>query len=141
MDATVATGSFEVKLTPTSAPDAPVGAMSISKVFRGDLEGASVGQMLAIRAPVDGSAGYVAMERVIGTLRGRKGTFALQHSGSMTRGVPALSVTVVPDSGTDELAGLAGAMDIKVADGLHSYTFNYSLDEAARVINDATGRS
>ena len=141
MKCDVASGSFDVRLTPTSAPDAPVGAMSISKVFRGDLDGASVGQMLAIRTSVGGSAGYVAMERVTATLKSHKGTFALQHSGSMRKGVPSLTVTVVPDSGTDELAGLAGTMEIQVADGVHSYTFNYSLDEAPSLVDDAPGHS
>jgi hypothetical protein len=127
MEETVATGSFDVTLTPVSTPDAPVGAMTISKAFHGELNGTSAGQMLAVRTPVEGSAGYVAMERVTATLAGHKGTFALQHSGSMNRGAQSLSVTVVPDSGTEGLAGLKGSMDIKVEGGKHFYTFRYSL--------------
>jgi len=122
-----ATGEFDVQLTPIGAADAPVGSMTISKTFRGDLAGTSAGQMLAVRTPVNGSAGYVAMERVSGTLAGRNGTFALQHSGTMDKGTPTLSVTVVPDSATDDLAGLTGSMAIKIEGGKHFYTFQYSL--------------
>jgi len=82
---------------------------------------------LAVMTDVKGSAGYVAMERVHGTLDGRSGTFALQHSGTMTRGEGQLSVTVVPDSGTGQLAGLSGTMSINIADGEHSYEFDYTL--------------
>jgi len=101
--------------------------MAIAKTFHGDLEGSSTGQMLAVRTAVADSAGYVAMERVTGTLGGHTGTFALQHSGSMNKGAQSLSVTVVPDSGTAGLAGLTGAMDIKIEGGNHFYTFRYSL--------------
>lgn len=124
-----ATGTFDVKLVPLTAPDAPVGAMSIAKTFHGDLEATSAGQMLAVRTPVDGSAGYVAMERVTGTLGGRHGSFALQHSGTMTRGAPSLEVTVVPDSGTDGLAGLTGRLSIDISGGQHHYTLRYALPE------------
>ena len=86
--------------------------------------------MLSAVTDVKDSAGYVAMERVTGTLHGRSGTFVLQHSGTMTRGAPQLSVTVVPDSGTGQLAGLAGEMTIKIADGKHFYKFDYTLPEA-----------
>lgn len=122
-----ATGEFDVQLTPIGASDAAVGSMAISKTFRGDLAGTSTGQMLAVRTPLNGSAGYVAMERVSGTLAGRNGTFALQHSGTMDRGTPTLSVTVVPDSATDDLAGLTGSMAIKIEGGKHFYTFQYAL--------------
>ena len=124
-----ATGTFEVKLTPQTgdAGDPSVGRMSIDKQFHGDLEGTSKGQMLAVQGEVKGSAGYVAMERVIGTLAGREGSFALQHTGTMNRGVPELSVTVVPDSGAGELAGLTGRMTINIAAGKHSYEFEYNL--------------
>ena len=101
--------------------------MTIDKQFHGDLEGSSKGQMLAVQGDVKGSAGYVAMERVSGTLAGRNGTFALQHTGTMTRSTPELSVTVVPDSGTGELAGISGRMTINIADGKHSYEFEYTL--------------
>ena len=85
--------------------------------------------MLTAGTDVKGSAGYVAIERVSGTLQGRSGTFVLQHSGTMTRGAPQLSITVVPDSGTGQLAGLAGKMAIIIADGKHSYDFEYTLTE------------
>jgi hypothetical protein len=126
-----ADGTFEVELTPQPATDAAVGAMisrmSIDKRFHGDLEAVSKGQMLAVGTGVEGSAGYVAIEEVSGRLHGRSGTFLLQHSGTMTRGAPHLSVTVVPDSGTDQLAGLAGAMGILIDEGKHSYEFEYTL--------------
>src|SRR5438445_559257 len=120
-----ATGTFDVKLTPQAprdeAGDATLSRMSIDKQFHGDLAGTSTGDMLTAGTPVTGSAGYVAMERVTGTLRGRSGTFVLQHSGTMTRGAPQLSVTVVPDSATGQLVGLAGSMSINIADGKHSW--------------------
>ena len=127
-----ASGTFEVKLTPQAdgeVGDPAVGRMSIEKQFRGGLEGVSRGQMLSVMTDVKGSAGYVAMERVNGMLDGRGGTFALQHSGTMTRGAAQLTVTVVPDSGTGQLAGLSGRMSINIADGQHSYEFEYALDE------------
>jgi predicted flavoprotein YhiN len=124
-------GSFEVKLNPQTddqVGDPTVGRLSIDKQFHGDLEAHSKGQMLAVRTEVEGSAGYVAMERVVGTLAGREGSFALQHSGTMTRGAAQLTINVVPDSGTGELAGLSGAMTINIAEGQHSYDFEYTLD-------------
>jgi hypothetical protein len=124
-----ASGTFDVKITPQPAGDSPLGRMSIDKQFHGDLEAASQGQMLAAGASVKGSAGYVALEQVTGTLHGRTGTFILQHSGTMTRGTPQLSVTVVPDSGTGELTGLAGKMEIAIDAGKHSYYFEYTLAE------------
>ena len=124
---TRATGPFDVKLTP-QATDEMLGRMSIDKQFHGDLEGTSKGEMLTAGTAVKGSAGYVAIERVTGTLNGRSGTFVLQHSGTMTRGEPQLIITVVPDSGTGQLAGLAGSMEITIApDGKHSYDFKYTL--------------
>lgn len=125
-----ATGTFEVKLKPQTdenVGDPTIGRMSIDKQFHGDLEGTSKGQMLAVQGEVKGSAGYVAMERVSGALHRQHGTFALQHTGTMNRGVPGLSVTVVPDSGTGELAGLSGKMNIIIAGGKHSYEFEYTL--------------
>ena len=132
---TRATGSFDVKLTPqatdTPTEGSPLGRLTIDKQFHGDLEGTSKGEMLTAMTAVKGSAGYVAIERVTGTLRGRKGTFALQHTGLMTRGTPSLTITVVPDSGTDQLEGLSGKMAIVIAaDGTHSYEFDYTLAEA-----------
>ena len=131
-----ASGSFEVKLTPQASEegvgDPTVGRMAIAKQFRGGLEAASLGQMLTAMTEVEGSAGYVAIERVTGTLDGRAGTFVLQHTGVMTRGLPQLAITVVPDSGTGELAGLAGAMIIEITDGKHTYDFEYTLTRGER---------
>jgi len=127
-------GTFEVKLAPQKpdnkeAESANLGRMSIDKQFSGDLEATSQGEMLSAMGEVKGSAGYVAMERVNGTLQGRTGTFALQHSGTMTRGSPELSITVVPDSGTGQLTGLSGKMAIKIDAGEHFYEFDYALPE------------
>ena len=127
-----ATGTFEVKVKPQTDEnigDPTVGRMSLDKQFHGDLEASSKGQMLAVQGEVKGSAGYVAMERVSGTIAGRKGTFALQHTGTMTRNTPEMSVTVVPDSGTGELAGISGKMTINIADGKHSYDFEYTMTQ------------
>ena len=127
-----ASGTFEVKLSPQqddTAKEAGLGRMTIDKTFLGDLAASSKGQMLAAMTEVKGSAGYVAIERVTGTLHGRKGSFVLQHNGIMDRNAPQLSVVVVPDSGTDELVGLTGKMVINIADGKHSYEFEYSLAE------------
>lgn len=127
MSKSEATGTFEVRLTPAESGDGPIGTLSIDKTFQGDLQGTSVGQMLAFRTPVEGSAGYVAMERVTGTLAGRHGSFTLQHNGLMDRGAPSLAVVVVPDSGTDGLSGLTGTMEIIVSPGRHDYRFHYRL--------------
>ena len=129
-----ASGTFEVKLSVqkadnTAAESAKLGRMSIEKQFHGDLEGTSAGEMLSVGTDVKGSAGYVAMERVSGTLHGRTGTFALQHRGTMTRGEPQLSVTVVPDSGTGELVGIEGKLMIKILEKKHFYEFEYTLPE------------
>lgn len=126
---THATGTFEVTLQPQATADgSTLSRMSIAKQFHGDLEAVSAGEMLAAGTEVKGSAAYVALEHVTGTLHGRRGTFALQHTGIMNRGAPSLTITVVPDSGTGELVGLAGAFDIIMADGKHSFTFDYTLD-------------
>jgi hypothetical protein len=129
-----ASGTFEVKLAPLPAhaasEDSLLGRMSIDKEFRGDLEGTSRGEMLTALTPVQGSAGYVAIERVSGALHGRRGTFVLQHGGTMTRGAPQLVITIVPDSGTGELAGLAGTMRIIVEGSKHSYELEYTLPGA-----------
>lgn len=130
---TRATGTFEVKLNPQplhdSAADATLGRLSIDKQLHGDLEATSKGEMLSAGTSVDGSAGYVAIEQVKGTLHGCVGTFVLQHTGTMNRGAPQLSVTVVPDSGTGQLVGLAGKMTINIAEGKHSYEFEYTLTQ------------
>jgi hypothetical protein len=123
-----AAGPFEVKLTPQPpGDDAVLGRLTLDKTFHGDLEATSKGQMLAFGSSVTGSAGYVAMEQVTGTLQGRLGTFVLQHGGTMTRGDGQLTITVVPDSGTGELVGLAGAMQIDVSGGKHAYVFEYTI--------------
>jgi hypothetical protein len=122
-----ASGAFDVKVNPQADGDPSVGRMLLDKQFHGDLEAASKGQMLAVMTEVQGSAGYVAMERVSGKLHGLSGTFALQHGGTMIRGRPQLIITVVPDSGTGELAGLAGKMTINIVDGKHFYEFDYTL--------------
>lgn len=128
-----AAGTFEVKIIPQEAEDKssnpPVGRMLLDKQFHGDLEAVSKGQMLAATTAVKGSAGYVAMEQVSGKLHGREGTFVLLHNGVMTRGTPQLTITVVPDSGTGQLTGISGKMDIQIAEGKHSYVFEYTLTQ------------
>ena len=127
MTQSVAGGSFDVVLKPVGEAGAPIGAMSITKIFRGDLVGTSMGQMLAFRTKREGSAGYVAMEQVTGTLAGRHGSFVLQHSGTMDRGAQTATVSVVPDSGTDGLVGINGHMVIRMESGQHHYTLDYTL--------------
>jgi len=129
-----ASGTFEVKVTPQPLGHAgetgPLGRMLIDKQFHGELEAVGAGEMLSAGNGAKGSSGgYVAIERVTGTLHGHAGSFVLQHSGTMNRGEPYLSITVVPDSGTGELTGLAGSLVIKIADGKHFYTFDYTLPE------------
>ena len=130
---TFITGTFEVKLVPqayeVNVGDPGVGRMAISKQFFGDLDATSKGQMLAVRTDVKDSAGYVAMERVNGSLHGRSGAFVLMHAGVMTRGAAQLTISVVPDSGSSELASLAGTMSIEITDGKHFYHFDYTLDQ------------
>ena len=129
-----ASGTFEVKLKPLASYDTTAGSklgrMSIDKQFSGDLAGTSAGEMLTALTDVENSAGYVAMERVSGTLHGKRGAFLLQHSGTMTRGAQQLTITVVPDSGTGELGGLVGKMTITIAGGTHSYELEYTLPAA-----------
>ena len=126
-----ARGTFNVKITPlandTPSEGSPLGRMSIDKQFHGDLEATSKGEMLTAGTAIKNSAGYVAIERVIGSLNGKKGTFALQHNATMTRGEGKLNIIVVPDSGTGELTGLSGTMSIEIANGQHSYAFEYAL--------------
>lgn len=128
-----ATGTFDVKLSPLAGEegvgDPGVGRMSIDKQFHGDLDATSKGQMLAAGNEARGSGAYVAIEKVTGTLKGRDGTFLLQHTGTMTRGEGQLMIMVVPDSGTDELAGLSGTMSINIIEGKHSYELEYNLPE------------
>lgn len=128
-------GPFDVTVTPQATDPAEGGGavarMTIDKRFHGPLDATSRGQMLSIATAVDGSAGYVAMERVTGSLDGRRGTFALQHSGTMTRDTPQLVISVVPDSGTGQLVGLTGAMTIDITEGRHTYGFSYALPPEA----------
>jgi hypothetical protein len=131
-----AAGTFEVKMVPQQAEasvgDPTIGRMALDKVFAGDLAGVSRGQMLATMTAVEGSAGYVALERFDGTLSGRKGAFALQHDGRMDRGKPSLTITIVPDSGTGALEGIAGAMSIEVDGKIHRYVLEYTLPGPTR---------
>ena len=124
-------GTFEVKLAPLptydTAEGSPLARRSLDKQYHGELQATSKGEMLAAGTAVKGSAGYVAIERVIGTLGGRAGSFVLQHSGTMNRGEPTLMVAVVPDSGTEELAGLTGEMTIEITGGKHFYDFEFTL--------------
>ena len=126
-----ASGPFDVKITPQSedkAEGAPLGRLSLAKTWHGDLSGTSAGEMLTAMGLVEGSAVYVAVERVTGTLKGRKGSFALAHKGTMTRGAQQLTIDIVPDSGTGELKGIAGSMTIRIeAGGKHFYELSYTL--------------
>ena len=126
-----AKGEFEVKRIPQDELEigegASVGHSRFDKRFRGPLDATSVVHMLAVMSPVQGSGAYVAMERVAGTLDGRRGTFFAQHNGVMDRGKPSLDLTVVPDSGTGELTGLRGRIAIDIVDGTHFYTFDYEF--------------
>jgi hypothetical protein len=133
-----ATGPFEVKIDPQPADEkagAPaIGRMLLDKQFHGDFEATSKGTMLAAGTGAkNSSGGYVALEIVTGTLKGRTGTFVLQHSATMNRGVPQLTITVVPDSATGQLTGLAGKMNITITDGKHTYDFDYTLPETPSV--------
>ena len=126
-----ATGPFDVKIAPLDpafkTEDNSLGRMSIDKQFHGALEASSKGEMLTAATSVKGSAGYVAIERVTGTLDGRAGSFTLQHNATMARGTPQLNIIVVPDSATGQLEGLTGTMNIIITNGKHSYDFAYTL--------------
>lgn len=124
-------GDFDVRREPQDTLDVgdgtQVALVRFDKVFRGPLDATSTVYMLATGTPVAGSAAYVAIERIIGTLDGRAGSFMTQHSGTMDRGTPTLALTVIPDSGTDALHGLTGRMQIDIVDGRHLYVFDYAL--------------
>ena len=128
-----ASGAFDVQMQPqpaaneTPTPGATLGRLLLSKTYHGDLQATAQGQMLSAITPTTGSAGYVAIEHVTGTLHGRAGSFVLQHSGLMNRGEKQLLITVVPDSGSGELAGLQGRLDIRISEGQHFYDMAYSL--------------
>ncbi len=122
------TGPFEVRMQPLEAyPDSGIGRMSLDKTFSGPLEASSQGELLTGMSSVQGSAGYVAIEKVSGTLEGRAGTFLLQHFGIMQGKSSRLILEVIPDSGTEELTGLSGTMDIRREEGSHYYDFDYQL--------------
>jgi len=125
----VATGEFDVSVSPSDPGQGPISTMTLEKTFHGGLEATSKGTMLAVGTPVDGSAGYVAMEDVTGSLDGRKGSFALQHMGTMDHGKQSLVIQVVPDSATGELAGMRGTLDIAIEAGVHHYTLRYTLPD------------
>ncbi len=128
-----ASGRFDVQMQPqalasdAATPGATLGRALLDKEYHGDLQATAQGQMLSAVSGTPGSAGYVAIEHVTGTLQGRSGSFVLQHTGLMTRGSRQLSITVVPDSGTGQLTGLEGRLDIRIADGQHFYAFDYAL--------------
>ena len=126
-----ATGSFTVKLElqPASAQAdaAVIGRRTLDKQFHGDLEASSCGEMLAVMTAIEGSMAYVALEKVTGSLLGKHGSFVLQHASQMIRGKPFQSIRVVPDSGSDELLGLEGEMQIDIRDGEHFYNFEYNF--------------
>jgi hypothetical protein len=126
------TGTFDVVLNPISTHakgegGVNLGRMSIEKSWDGKLHAKSKGEMLSAMTPVKGSAGYVAIEQVTGTLVGKKGSFVLQHYGMMDKGNDRLILEVVPDSGTGELKGLSGEMAIRIEEGTHYYEFDFEL--------------
>ena len=124
-------GDFDVKMQPEAVHDGAaasgLGRMSLDKRYHGALDATGIGEMLAAMTATPGSAGYVALEKVDGTLDGRRGTFFLQHTGTMDRGTPTLSVAVIPDSGTGDLIGLTGQLTIRIEEGKHYYDFDYRL--------------
>jgi Protein of unknown function (DUF3224) len=128
---TIAKGTFEVEMKPQSDADlqdgVSLGRMSLDKTFEGDLVATGRGEMLTALTPIRGSAGYVAIERITGTLNGRNGSFVFQHAGSMDGGAQQLSITVVPGSGTGELLGISGIFRLEIAGGKHFYEFEYAL--------------
>lgn len=130
-----ATGAFDVSMKPEGSPDSAdgtsLGVMLLDKRFHGPLDASGKGRMLTAMTGVEGSAVYVAVERVSGSLNGRAGSFILRHVGTMDRGHQHLSISVVPDSGTGALKGLTGEMQVRIADGNHFYDFNYSLPDSA----------
>ena len=126
-----AEGTFDVRNTPLGSDDAiagtAIGRYGLEKQFHGDLVGTSKGEMLGAGSPATGTAGYVAIEQVTGTLHGRNGSFALQHFGTMEDNHFDLTVRVVPGSGSGDLTGIFGTMQIIVANGKHTWKFDYTL--------------
>jgi len=125
-----ARGAFDVKLVPAADKVGDIARMTVDKQYHGDLEATAKGEMLSVGSGTDGSGVYVAIEQVQGTLGGRTGGFALHHTGIMTRGTPHLAITIAPDSGTGQLAGISGRLDIKIESGKHSYDLVYTLPKA-----------
>jgi len=127
-----ASGTFEVKVTPVAGSDKGVASarMSLAKTFSGELTGTSNGEMWATETGVEGSGGYVAIEKVVATLNGRSGSFTLIHQGTMRRGAEfQMRIVVVPDSGSEQLAGLAGTMTIRIEKDKHFYDFDYTMPD------------
>jgi hypothetical protein len=140
-----AQGTFDVEMTPEGKDDRSdgniLGTAVVEKRFHGDLDGSGRGRMSSARTLVSGSAGYVMIERVRGTLDGRSGTFLLQHSGVLNRGAAEARIQVVPDSGTGDLTGMTGRLEIQIRNGQHEYTLRYTLPPAPSASADrATGR-
>ena len=131
----IARGSFSVDMKPLADPVAAdgvsLGRNSLHKRFEGDLIAVGNGEMLTALTPIPGSAGYVAIERVIGSLHGRNGSFVFQHTGTMDRGAQQLAITVVPGSGTGALAGITGTFRLRISEGKHFYEFEYALPHGA----------
>jgi len=132
MTTATVSGEFNVNLAPIESyasgqNGVNLGRMSIDKTFKGSLNATSQGEMLSAMTPTQGSAGYVAIEQVIGELDGKKGSFVLQHFGTMDKGQDSLILNVIPDSGTNELEGLTGSMKIRIEQGIHYYDFEYTL--------------
>ncbi|MET6757223.1 MULTISPECIES: DUF3224 domain-containing protein [Pseudoalteromonas] len=132
MTTATVSGEFNVNLAPiegyaSGQNGVNLGRMSIDKTFKGSLNATSQGEMLSAMTPTQGSAGYVAIEQVIGELEGKKGSFVLQHFGTMDKGQDSLILNVIPDSGTNELEGLTGSMKIRIEQGIHHYDFEYTL--------------
>ena len=129
-----ARGTFEVQIAPMPADayadGATMGRMSIDKQLTGDLVATGKGHMITGMGGERGSAAYSAIERISGTLAGRTGTFMLQHTGVMNRGAQQLSITIIPDSGTGELAGISGVFHLTIEGKVHSYDLEYTLPPA-----------
>ncbi len=125
------TGTFEISMKAEPPYDTVdgvnLGRASFDKRFSGPLQATSVVQMLSARTPVENSAGYVAVERIVGMLEGRSGSFVVLQTGLMNRGEQSLTITIVPDSGTGELAGISGKMNIRIVDRQHHYELEYAL--------------
>ena len=133
MTTNIINGEFTVTLAPIEGyakgqQGINLGRMSIDKIFKGSLNATSQGEMLSAMTPTQGSAGYVAIEQVVGELEGKKGSFVLQHFGTMNKGQDSLILNVIPDSGTGELEGLSGSMKIRIEQGIHYYDFEYTVD-------------